>query len=113
MIPGPKTSLTLQRVTETSDGMGGMTQSWGNITTLTGVLTAGGNTSTRFAGQEKLITGKLTVTSTLIFFCDVPVGITITEKDRFILGARIFDIIFVYNPGNMNHHLEISVFEVK
>jgi len=113
MIPGKKTTLVLQRVTETSDSLGGYTQTWADLRSISGVLTAGSSTSTRFVGSEKMITGKPTVTDSLVFFCDVPIGITPTEKDRFVYGSRTFDILFIYNPGNMNHHLEITLFEVK
>lgn len=110
---GPQTNMILQRVTETSDSLGGVSQSWINLRVISGVLTAGGNTSARFVGAEKMMRDRPTATSMLVFFCDMPVGITITEKDRLVLGSRVFDIEAVYNPGNMNHHLEITLFEVK
>jgi head-tail adaptor len=113
MIPGPKTQLICQRVTEISDGLGGMTQSWSNLATLSGVLTASSGVTAKFAGRERLLADRTTVTSSLIFYCDYPTGITITEKDRFVSGTRTFEILFVYNPANSNHHLEISLFEVK
>lgn len=110
---GPKTSLTLQRVTEISDSLGGITQAWAKIRVLTGVLTAGGNTSARFVGNEKVMSERSAATSMLVFFCDYPKGVTITEKDRLVYGSRTFDIMTVYDPGNMHHHLEITLFEVK
>lgn len=110
---GPQTKLALEQVAEVSDGMGGMTSTWSHVTYLSGVLTAGGNTSARFAGRETMAAGQLNVLSTLIFYCDYPSGVTVTEKNRMVYGTRIFDIEFVYNPGNMNHHLEITLFEIK
>jgi len=112
-LPGPKTTMAVQRVTETADGLGGVTESWSTIANIEGVLSAGGNTTARFVGREKMIHGKSTVLSSLIFYCDVPEGITITEKDRMYYDSKAYDIVFVYNPGNMNHHLEISLFEAQ
>lgn len=109
-VPGPKNSLRLQRKSETADAFGGVTTTWSDLMTITGVLTAPSGLS-RFS-DELLMVMKNTVRGVYLFFCEVP-PITITEEDRFIFGTRIFEIRFIKNPGNFGHHLEILLQELK
>lgn len=109
MVQGPKTTLTLQRVTETNSAYG-TSESWQNIASIEGVLT--GSRMTRNRNIEQMKSEKETVFGRYTFYCDFPPGITVVEKDRFALGARYFEIIFVYNPGNKNQYLEIELDEM-
>lgn len=109
-VMGPKTILTLQRKVETADGVGGITETWSSLLTISGVLTSPSGLS-KFS-DELFRTLKETVRGVYVFFCDPP-SIAITEKDRFIYGSRIFDIRFIKNPGEMNHHYEILLQELK
>ena len=59
---------------------------------------------------ENVVTGKVAAYSTHVFFCKEPASIT--EKDRFTYGSRTFEIVTIYEPGNMNHHLEIDLLEI-
>ena len=110
MVQGPKTTLILQRVTETNSAYG-VSESWQNIASLKGVLT--GSRMTRNRNIEQMKSEKETVFGRYTFYCDFPSGITITEKDRFSLSERYFEIVFVYNPGNKNQYLEIELDEMK
>lgn len=116
MIPGPKTTLTLQRLTQVSDGAGGMTDTWTNVTNglVKGVLTKDRYSSAINVsrGREKNVINQTLVYTSHIFFCDYNADLAITEKDRFVYGSRIFDIAIVRNPGEMNHHLEIGLVEI-
>jgi SPP1 family predicted phage head-tail adaptor len=103
MIPGPRTVLTLQSKTDTSDSAGGFATTWTTISTISGVLT-------QARGSEQNRTNRTVVYSTHTFFCEKPSSIT--EKDRFIYDSRVFNIVMIRNPGNMNHHLEIDLLEV-
>jgi head-tail adaptor len=106
-IPGPKTVLSLQSVTEVA-GAYGTTSTWATEGTISGVLTK--HAGVRLSYKETERADKVTVISTLTFFCDIPT-LTVTEKKRFTLGSRIFNILNVYNPSNCNHHLEIELQE--
>lgn len=109
MVQGPKTTLTVQRVTETNSAYGPV-EVWTNIAPITGVLTQ--SYMTRNRSIEKLEGAKHTVVGRYTFYCDYPKGITITEKDKMTTGARSFLILFVYNPGAKNQYLEIELDEI-
>lgn len=102
---GPKTELVLQKYTEVSDGMGGFTKVWVSKRKMKGVLIS-------LSGREQFVTGKTEVFRTHKFMVTYPIGITITEKDKFTLGARKFDIQVVVDPVETHRHLEIDLLEV-
>lgn len=105
MVMGPKTELKLERKTLTADGQGGYTESWQDLRKIKGVLVP-------LPGNERFITGKVEAYRTHKFFIDYPKDLTITEKDRFILGTRKFDIRFIGDPAEQHIHLEIELSEV-
>lgn len=105
MVFGPKTELTLQKYTLVDDGMGGKTETWQSRRKMKGVLIS-------LRGSERFITGKTEVYRTHKFVVDYPIGITVAEKDRFVLGARKFDIQSVADPAEQHIHLEIELLEV-
>ena len=107
---GPQSVVTIQSKTNTSDSMGGFTETWTNLITISGVLTSPRGNEYRWEGFR---VGKEAVRSTHIFYCDVPTGVTINELCRLVYGTRIFDIVFVRNPGMMNHHYELELVEIK
>ena len=109
MVQGPQTTLFLQRVTEANSAYG-TTESWGHVARITGVLTISRMTRNRTIEVAK--SEKETVFGRYTFYCDYPDGVVITEKDRFVLGSRTFEIIFVYNPGTKNQYLEIELDEI-
>jgi len=104
-IFGPKTELILQKYTKVSDNMGGYEYVYQSKRKMKGVLVP-------LKGNERMITGQTTVFASHKFFCDYPKGITITEKDRFTLGARTFDIKYIGDPAEQHRHLEIELLEV-
>ena len=105
MVPGPKTTLVLQKYTLVDDGMGGTTETWQAKRKMKGVLIS-------LSGNERFITGKIEVYRTHQFMVDYPIGLTITEKDKFVLGARKFDIQVVVDPVETHRNLEIDLLEV-
>ena len=105
MVMGPKSTLTLQKFTEVSDGMGGFVFVHQAVRRIKGVLTP-------LLGDERMITGKVEVFADYMFAIDFPRGLTITEKDRFILGIRKFDILLITDPMEQHRHLEIMLEEI-
>ncbi len=105
MVMGPKTRMVLQRYTEVSDGMGGYTFTYQPYRKIKGVLTP-------LEGDERLVTGKVEVFADYRFIIDYPRGLTITEKDRFVLGARKFEISLISNSAQQDIYLQIKLLEI-
>jgi len=95
-------TLTLQSVTETSDGQGGITSAWADNGTFRGRISS-------LSSQEKMSQDKITAESTHKIFCD---NMTVTFKDRIKWGSYYFEITGIKNPSEMYHHLEIMVREI-
>lgn len=108
MVMGPKVTLTLQQSTETNSAYG-LTTTWADEGTIVGVLTRHSARTMTYREAER--ENRLAVVSSYTFFCDYP-NYTVTEKKRFTYGTRTFNILYVYNPGQMNHHLEIELQEI-
>ncbi|MBA7665565.1 hypothetical protein ES703_73639 [subsurface metagenome] len=106
MVPGPKTELVLQKYTEVPDGMGGSEWIYQSARKMKGVLIS-------LRGNERFVTGKTEVFRTHKFVVDFPIGITVTEKDRYTLGVRTFDIQVVADPAEQHRHLEIDLLEIQ
>lgn len=100
---GPKTTMILQKRTLVADNIGGYEETWKSKASFTGLLSL-------TKGEENTINNKTTVVSTHVFFIDYPKGDIIPEeRDRFLIGTTEYEILFVGNPGNCNHHLEIKL----
>lgn len=105
MVMGPKTTMVLQQYTEDKDDMGGFTVVYQAHRKIKGVLTP-------LMGDERMITGKTEVFADYRFIIDYPRGLTITEKDRFVLGARKFEISLISNTAQQDIHLQIKLLEI-
>lgn len=102
---GPKIQLELRRKNIVDDGAGSKTTTWEGKRRVSGTLI-------EINGDERLSADKLTVIRTHKFYIDFPVGITITEKDRFYYGERIFKIEHIGNIGaNRDKELKITLNE--
>lgn len=106
MPVGPKTTLTLERYTETFTGTGASSFTWRTLYKLTGVLNA-------LSGSENIVYNKETVEVTHKFKINYPQSLTITEKDRFKTGSRYFDIHHVLDPFEQHRFLIIYLLERK
>ena len=102
---GPKCTLTLKKYTEVSDGMGGITVVYQSVRKISGVLID-------LSGDERHITGKTEVYASHKFVINYPRGLTITEKDKFVLKARKFDISLISDPAEQHRQLEIMLEEI-
>ena len=104
-IIGPKTTLTLKRITKTTDDAGGWTEELTTIKSIKGVLST-------IRGDERLSADKKTVIADYYFYMDYPKGFTITETDEFYYGTRKFKIKYIANLGaNQNKILKITLKE--
>ena len=93
-----------QTLTETADGMGGITTSWADGTAFTGRLSS-------LPIDERMSADKTTVFASHKLYCN---NQTITEAQRIRNSdsTRYFQIKGVVNPSNANSHLEILVLEI-
>jgi SPP1 family predicted phage head-tail adaptor len=95
-------TLTLQTLTETADGQGGVTSVWTNAGSFRARISP-------LTSQERLIQNKETMTTTHKVYCD---PMLVTPKDRIKWGDYYFEIIGITNPSEAYHHLEIDVREI-
>ena len=104
MVMGPKTELILERKTIADDQW--HTETWRQVRKMKGVLIS-------LYGNERFITGKTEVFRTHKFLVNYPKDLTITEKDKFTLGARKFNITTIVDPLEQHRHLEIELLEIQ
>ena len=94
--------MTLQRLTNVSDGQGGQTPTWTNSGTFRGRIST-------LRADEKQIQNKESMTSTHKIFA---APMNVLPDDRILWGTFYFEITGINNPSEMYHHLEIYVLEV-
>ncbi len=107
MSRGPKIMMELQRYRVKKDVQSGYEKVWTGMRRIKGTLLA-------FNAVERVGPDKKTVYATHTFYCNSPIALTISEKDRLkeVKGARIFDIEFVDDVAERGRHLEIDLLEV-
>jgi len=99
------TTITIQRGTKVSDGQGGYSINWEDLyVDIPARLVPASGREDEYRGAEK------TPTTHTIYISG---NYQLTEGDRVVKGDRVFDILFVRNPSEMNHHLELEAKEIK
>ena len=95
-------TLTLQTLTETDDGQGGMAKEWAD---------AGGFRAriSPLTNQERILQDKATQVCTHHIYCD---NMAITTADRIKWGEVYFEITGIINPSEAYDHLELDVKEI-
>lgn len=106
---GPQTLMILQTLTTSVDSLGSIVETYTPIKSISGVLTK----PSKGIQTERVMNNKMSVIADYVFFMDYDSSITFSEKDRLVTGNRTFDILWSYNPGNMSHHLELYIREIK
>ena len=81
-------SVVIWRYTSTPDGMGGQTETWAAVGTVTGRLAPAGR-----AGAEGVIAERLTAAEPWVI--TVPTGGTVYERDRLAVGSRTFEVEYI------------------
>lgn len=104
MRAGPlRNKITIQSVTETSDGMGGFTEAWATYTTAYAEIKP-------VKGEEALEHKKLE--HGLVHRIWIRYQPGITTKMRIVWGSRTMKIIGLRNPDERNKMLEIIADEL-
>jgi SPP1 family predicted phage head-tail adaptor len=100
---GMRNKIEIQIVTETSDGMGGFTETWSEYTTAWAEIRP-------MRGEESLEWKKLEHEYMHRIWIRYQSGIT--AKMRIIWGDRIMKIVGLRNPDERNRSLEILAEEL-
>jgi len=104
---GPKTSLTLVVITQTSDGMGSAgSASESTVATVTGVLRT-------LTGRERLASDMETVVRTHRFYIDYTDDLTDQRNKYFKSGTQYYDIESVDNEFQKNIYMQVDLKERK
>ena len=105
---GPKTSLTLVVITQTSDGMGSAgSASESTVATVTGVLRT-------LTGRERLASDMETVVRTHRFYIDYTSDLTDQRNKHFKNSSnQYFDIESVDNEFQKNIYMQVDLKEKK
>ena len=82
----------IQRYTLTSDGMGGYSEAWANVGTVSCDLWP-----INQRGEREGVSNAGQAISKADWFITVPYDTTITAKDRVSVNSKTFEVIFVPN----------------
>ena len=103
MIGGNATAV-LQVKTSSKNAFGEKTETWEDVTSITGFLdfTGGdGSYKSNFKGAVE--------ETTHLFICDyVELDVKPTQC-RMVIDNKIYDVLMIDNPMNLNQHLEIML----
>lgn len=92
-------SAKIQSVTQTADGVGGYTETWSTRATIpcrTRQLTE--NERVQYAKETTIRLERL--------YCD---PVTITTRDRIVIGSDVFDVLSVDDPHHMGLFLQVDM----
>lgn len=106
MSVGRKTTLSFEQYTMGQSATKAPSKTWSGKRDIEGVLTT-------LSMNERLAWGKESVFATHRFRIAFPVGINITEKDRFIKGTQIYNILAVNDPDGQEKQLIIELGKIK
>ena len=103
MIGGNITAI-IQTNTSSKNAFGEIVRDWNNVSEITGFLDfIGGD-----GGYKSNYNGAIKET-TNVFICDyTPLDIEPT-RSRMIIEGKIYDILMIDNPMNLNQHLEFML----
>lgn len=93
-------TAVIQRATLASDGMGGQTETWAAIGTVTARLMPVSPT------QREFVTGSQ-ITTVAKWYVTVPGTATVLASDRIVIGTRLFEVTFV--PNNQDYRTALHV----
>jgi head-tail adaptor len=98
-------TMVVWRYTTASDGMGGLTETWAAVGTVTGRVAPAGR-----AGSEQIIAERLTASEPWVI--TVPTGTTVYARDRFVIAGRTFEVEYVNEHEAWETALQCYGYEV-
>jgi len=105
-VIGPKIKMSLQQYTDVADGALGFTRTWATVRSIRGALLS-------MSGTRMERYGRLYPDVTHVFWCDYQKDITVTERDRFTYGTRIFNVLSMDDVAEKGQFLRFILKEVK
>ena len=97
-------TIITQRTTTSRSTMGSTVDSWATNLTILGKIRPK-------SGNEIIYNEKREIVSDYTLYCAA--GSDILEKDRVTNGGNIYTVVFVKDPMNMEHHLEVHLKKVE
>jgi len=94
--------ITLQRATETPDGLGGSVRGWANLATNPSPWAA----VTAKAGRESMTEGRMSATYIVLF--TIYNRDDLSEVDRIVWGGEAYNIRNIRREGGRKLHLVIE-----
>ena len=102
------TTATVQQMNTNTNTMGGVTKTY--TTRISALLCRISVGTIRETDQY----GKMIVRTTPMLYCDASsTNKNIAESDRVIVGSNTYEVLTIGNPGLQDHHLEITIEEVR
>lgn len=86
------------------DGIGGQTETWDNYGTVVARVSPSG------AGLDDIIGGE--VLNKTPWVVTLPVGTSVTERDRIVYSAQTFEVIRTNNPRSWDTCIRCECMEV-
>jgi SPP1 family predicted phage head-tail adaptor len=100
-LPG---TVIISRSTQGSDGMGGVTDTWANVGTVAARVSPAG------AGIEMIAGGEFVAATGWVI--TVPVGTSVTERDRIIYDGQTYEITRTSTPRSYATCIRLDCNEV-
>lgn len=100
-LPG---TVVIQRSTQSSDGMGGISDAWAAVGTVSARVSPAGMGLDDLVGGEAVNIAPWVVT--------VPVGTSVTDRDRITYAGQTFEIEMVDSPRSYATCIRIHCKEV-
>jgi head-tail adaptor len=104
LVASMPSTVIISRVTLSSDGMGGQTETWANVGTVAARV------SPRGAGLDDIIGGE--VINQTPWMVTVPVGTSVTERDRVLYESQTFEVIRTNAPRSFDTCVRLECMEV-
>lgn len=95
----------VQRVTRTSDGMGGFTETWATVATVACRVSPSGNTPTEQVAAER-------VQDHVLWTLTLPAETDVTAADLIVVGSRTFEVVGVLAPRSYEIATRVVAVEV-
>ena len=92
-------TVVTKRTTTSKSTLGSTVDSWATNLTILGKIRPK-------SGKDIIYNDKREIVSDYDLYCKV---VDILEKDRVECEDKTYTVIFVKNPMNMSHHLEVSL----
>lgn len=96
----------VQRVTRTSDGLGGYTEAWAAIATVACRVAPSGNTPAEQVVAER-------IQDRVLWTLTLPAGTDVTPADRIAVGSRTFEVIGVLAPRSFELATRVAAVEAR